>query len=262
MFRKTIFGHLLDVDLVFNGPLIHNILLREVEDSTPNTISFNLFGRRVSFGRREFDLISGLHYDRSPVRKVTHSHKLRTLYFNDRTNDVLSDFVKLYIAALFKDDFDVIKVSIIYMVELVLLGRETTMKFDQILLGVVDDWELCCNHDLASLSFDKTIRSLHRGPTNMAKDFGLRKSYSLYGFPWVFQVWTYERRTRRLEATDAETNFMRRTFEPPEPEDDDVRDFDAGPSTVREGTQNPDVGRGDDAGPSAVREGPFNCVDV
>ncbi|XP_022156659.1 uncharacterized protein LOC111023508 [Momordica charantia] len=124
MFRKTIFGHLLDVDLVFNGPLVHNILLREVEDSTVDSISFNLFGRKVSFGRREFDLISGLKSDL-----------------------VLSDLEDLYEAAQFQDDFDAVKVSIVYMVEMVLLGRERTVKFDQTLLGIVDDWEVCCNYD-------------------------------------------------------------------------------------------------------------------
>ncbi|XP_022158660.1 uncharacterized protein LOC111025123 [Momordica charantia] len=139
MFRKTIFGHLLNVDLVFNGSLVHNILLREVEDSTTDSISFNLFGRKVSFGRREFDLISGLKYDGSLVKKDTHVHRLRALYFNDRFDLVLSDLEDLYEAAQFQDDFDAVKVSIVYMVEMVLLGRERTVKFDQTLLGIVDD---------------------------------------------------------------------------------------------------------------------------
>lgn len=109
------------MDLVFNGSSIHNILLREVEDSTRNTISFNLFGRKVSFGWREFDIISGLHYAKTPVRKDIYPHRLRVLYFNDRTDIVLSDFEKMYIATQFEDDNDVVKVSIVYMVELVLL---------------------------------------------------------------------------------------------------------------------------------------------
>lgn len=32
MFRKTLFGYFLDVKLVFNGPLCHYILLKEVDD--------------------------------------------------------------------------------------------------------------------------------------------------------------------------------------------------------------------------------------
>ncbi|XP_022154561.1 uncharacterized protein LOC111021802 [Momordica charantia] len=192
MFRKTTFCHLLDVDLVFNGSLIHNILLREVEESTPNTISFNLFRRRMSFERTKFHLISGLKYVRTPVRENTLPHRLMTLYFNDKTDLVLSDFEKMYTAARFEDDYDVVKVLIVYMVGIGLLGRERMVKFDHTLLGIVDDWEVCCNYNWASLSFEKTINSLQRGPLKMSKDGKLRKSYSLYGFPWVFQVWAYD----------------------------------------------------------------------
>ncbi|XP_022159253.1 uncharacterized protein LOC111025667 [Momordica charantia] len=184
MFRKTVFGHLLDLDLVFNVSLIHKILLREIEDSsTPNTISFNLFGSKVLFRRREFDIISGLKYDRSPVRKDTSPHRLRALYFNDSNDILLSDFEKIYIVTRFEDDFDAAKISIVYLMELVLLGRERTLKYDYTLLGIVDDCETCCNHDWGMMSFDKTIYSLKRGPTKRSKDGGFRKLYSLYGFP-------------------------------------------------------------------------------
>lgn len=71
LFRNTVFGYLLDVDLVFKRPLIHSLLLREVEESSPDTISLNLFGSKVSFGWREFDLINGLKYSRAPIRKDT-----------------------------------------------------------------------------------------------------------------------------------------------------------------------------------------------
>lgn len=49
MFRKTPFGHFLDVKLVFNGPLYHYILLREVVDDRKDVISFKLLGEKVSF---------------------------------------------------------------------------------------------------------------------------------------------------------------------------------------------------------------------
>ncbi|KAA0062375.1 Ulp1-like peptidase [Cucumis melo var. makuwa] len=55
MFRKTIFGNFLDVKLVFNEPLYHFILLREVEEGRENTNSFKLLGEKVSFRREDFD---------------------------------------------------------------------------------------------------------------------------------------------------------------------------------------------------------------
>ena len=45
VFRKIVFGHFLDVKLVFNGLLCYYILLREVEDEHEDIIvSFKLFG--------------------------------------------------------------------------------------------------------------------------------------------------------------------------------------------------------------------------
>ena len=49
MFKKTIFVHILDVKLVFNGPLCHYILLREVEDERDGVLSFKLLCQKVSF---------------------------------------------------------------------------------------------------------------------------------------------------------------------------------------------------------------------
>ena len=49
------FGHFLDIKLVFNGPLCHYILLREVEDEWEDVVSFKLLGEKVSFGRENFE---------------------------------------------------------------------------------------------------------------------------------------------------------------------------------------------------------------
>lgn len=49
MFRQTIFGHLLDTLIIFNGKLVHYILLREVNETRTDAISFELLGKKVSF---------------------------------------------------------------------------------------------------------------------------------------------------------------------------------------------------------------------
>lgn len=47
----------------------------------------------------------------------------------------------------FEDDYEAVKVFLAYFVDLVLMGREKSLKFDTSLLGLVDDWEVCCNYD-------------------------------------------------------------------------------------------------------------------
>lgn len=56
------------------------------------------------------------------------------------------------------------------------------------LLGIVDDLEVCCSYNWAETSFEKNIWSLKRALDKKVKNGGLRKTYSLYGFPWAFQV--------------------------------------------------------------------------
>lgn len=67
MFRQTIFEPILDCTLSLNGQLSHHLLLREVGDDRPNMINFNLLGNIVSFGKEEFDLITGFK-----VRRATY----------------------------------------------------------------------------------------------------------------------------------------------------------------------------------------------
>ncbi|XP_022141672.1 uncharacterized protein LOC111011977 [Momordica charantia] len=181
MFRKTIFGHLLDVELVLNGPLLHNLLLRELENSRADVITMDVLGNRVSFGFSEFCLITGLKDSRRPIRKDTSPKRLRKLYFDDKVDILLSEFEARYMVMQFEDDIDAVKISMLLFVELVLFGKDRTLKLDNSLLGVVDDLEVCCNYDWAEMSFEKTIKSLKRVLTKKGRDERLRKTYSLFG---------------------------------------------------------------------------------
>ena len=49
LLRKTKFGHFLDLNIVFNEPLIHYLLLREVEEEGKDHISFLIGGSCVYF---------------------------------------------------------------------------------------------------------------------------------------------------------------------------------------------------------------------
>lgn len=78
------------MDLVFNRPLVHHLLLMEVEDSYLDMITMDILGNRVSFGYIEFDLITSLKYRRRAVRKASSCVRLRKLYLSDRTNLIVT----------------------------------------------------------------------------------------------------------------------------------------------------------------------------
>ena len=60
LFRNTKFGHFLDLNIVFNGSFIQYFLLREVEDERNDHISFMIGEVVCTFGRREFNITTGL----------------------------------------------------------------------------------------------------------------------------------------------------------------------------------------------------------
>ena len=72
---------------MFNGPLCHYILLREVEERRDNTINFKSLGEKVSFEWEDFDIITKLrHRLRREVQfEQDKTLRLRRLYLGDRT---------------------------------------------------------------------------------------------------------------------------------------------------------------------------------
>ncbi|KAL0541303.1 hypothetical protein IC582_021345 [Cucumis melo] len=60
MFDKTIFGPLQNVNMVFNGQLIHHFLLRQIpEEANTNGICFSVLGKNVCFTQNVFNIITG-----------------------------------------------------------------------------------------------------------------------------------------------------------------------------------------------------------
>ncbi|KAA0041799.1 Ulp1-like peptidase [Cucumis melo var. makuwa] len=61
MFHKSIFGPLLNVNMVFNDQLIYHFLLRQIpEEANANGICFSVLGKNVHFTQNEFNIITGL----------------------------------------------------------------------------------------------------------------------------------------------------------------------------------------------------------
>ncbi|TYK15907.1 Ulp1-like peptidase [Cucumis melo var. makuwa] len=97
MFRKTIFGHFMDVKSVFNGLLCHHILLREVEDEPDDIISFKSLSQKVSFDWEDFDTVTRLRArSRHPIQLDTNKAlRLRYLYLRDRSNMKVQSWTKI-----------------------------------------------------------------------------------------------------------------------------------------------------------------------
>ncbi|XP_038896437.1 uncharacterized protein LOC120084700 [Benincasa hispida] len=67
MFRRTVFGRFVDVDMVFNNPIVHHMLLREVKRTKSDLMSFSVCGKVVTFSKDDFFVMTGLWQSPSRV---------------------------------------------------------------------------------------------------------------------------------------------------------------------------------------------------
>lgn len=60
IFRRTIFGCFIDLNIIFSSGLINEALLREIMDDREDCMSFNARESTMTFGKAEFLLVLGL----------------------------------------------------------------------------------------------------------------------------------------------------------------------------------------------------------
>ncbi|KAL0551375.1 hypothetical protein IC582_010461 [Cucumis melo] len=152
LFRKTKFGHFLDLNIVFNGPLIHYLLLREVEDEGKDSISFLLGGVVCTFGRREFNIITGLWGPKKDYIQLVGNSRLLEKFFKDKECVYVRDLEDIFLEYEGDDD-DIVKLALVYFIEISLLGKDRRTKVDIGFFKIADDWNTFNNYDWGRIVF-------------------------------------------------------------------------------------------------------------
>ncbi|KAL0558960.1 hypothetical protein IC582_003549 [Cucumis melo] len=195
LFRKTKFGHFLDLNIVFNGPLIHYLLLREVEDEGKDSISFLLGGVVCTFGRREFNIVTGLWGPKEDYIQLGGNSRLLEKFFKDKDCVYVSDLEDIFLEYEGDDD-DIVKLALVYFIEISLLGKDRRTKVDIGFLKIADDWNSFNNYDWGRIVFVRTLSALKRALDKQyakgKKKSTQTKKYTINGFPHALQVWAYE----------------------------------------------------------------------
>ncbi|KAL0557180.1 hypothetical protein IC582_005698 [Cucumis melo] len=161
LFRKTKFGHFLDLNIVFNEPLIHYLLLREVEDEGKDSISFLLGGVVCTFGRREFNIITGLWGPKEDYIQLVGNSRLLEKFFKDKECVYVSDLEDIFLEYEGDDD-DIVKLALVYFIEISLLGKDRRTKVDIGFFKIADDWNTFNNYDWDRIVFVRTLSALKR----------------------------------------------------------------------------------------------------
>ncbi|KAL4033264.1 hypothetical protein IC575_006351 [Cucumis melo] len=195
LFRKTKFGHFLDLNIVFNGPLIHYLLLREVEDEGKDSISFLLGGVVCTSGRREFNIITGLWGPKEDYIQLVGNSRLLEKFFKDKECIYVSDLEDIFLEYEGDND-DIVKLALVYFIEISLLGKDRRTKVDIGFFKIADDWNTFNNYDWGRIVFVRTLSALKRALDKQyakgKKKSTQTKKYTINRFPHALQVWAYE----------------------------------------------------------------------
>ncbi|KAL4035491.1 hypothetical protein IC575_004184 [Cucumis melo] len=203
MFDKTIFGPLLNVNMVFNGQLIHHFLLRQIpEDGNADGICFSVLGKNVRFTQKEFNIITGLWPTNTKLEKDCDSKRLQSLLFRSENKKLITclEIEEIFKNFDFTNDDDAVKVALAVFIETMMVGKDKKTQFDMDILGRVDDEKAFKNFDWSTFFYTRLLNSLKTSLQGKKETYELKKTksskavsyYNIKGYVLAFQVWAYE----------------------------------------------------------------------
>ncbi|KAL4010800.1 hypothetical protein IC575_027820 [Cucumis melo] len=189
MFEKIIFGLLLNVNMVFNGQLIHHFLLRQIpEDGNVDGICFSILGKNVNFTQKEFSIITGLWPTNTTLEKDCDNKRLQSLLFGSENKKLITclKIEEIFKNFEFTNDGDAVK--------------DKKTQFDMDILGRVDDEKAFKNFDWSTFFYTRLLKSLKTSLRGKKEAYELKKTtsskavayYNIKGYVLAFQVWAYE----------------------------------------------------------------------
>lgn len=189
MFKETCFGHFLAISSdtsKFSDRIVLKLLEKEVECPNPNEMLLLVGGKTIKFSIKEFCMITGLKC--SPCFPKVEDNRLLHKDLNgnmelDNTN-LETTFLE---AAL--DDEAMVKLALLYFLEMVLLGREKKSSIDSKHLSLVEDLHQFNKYPWGTLCFQMTLNSLKKAIHDQKSDEDGNVVYNLTGFPYAFQVY-------------------------------------------------------------------------
>ncbi|KAK2661998.1 hypothetical protein Ddye_000572 [Dipteronia dyeriana] len=195
MFKQTCFGNFLSMGgnrLIFSAKMVHQLLLRQVENPNTNEMWFSVGEKLIRFSMQEFCIVTGL--DCSPYPSVDVHSKVEGIRLRDEVffgnmdlHININDLEAASVKASIDNDKTIVKLALLYLLETVLLvtGKNPPLNSQHLLL--VDDLEKFNKYLWGRVCFEMTMNSL--------KDALREKKpivYNLVGFPFAFQVWAFE----------------------------------------------------------------------
>ncbi|KAA0032785.1 Ulp1-like peptidase [Cucumis melo var. makuwa] len=172
MFNKTIFGPLLNVNMVFKGQLIYYFLLRQIpKEANADEIYFSVLGKNVYFTQKEFNIITGLWPTNITLEKDYDNKRLQSLPFKSENKKITTclEVEEIFKNFEFTNDHDAVKVALAVFIETMMVEKDKKTYLKTCVQGKKEAYEL------------KKIKSSK-----------VVAYYNIKGYVLAFQVWAYE----------------------------------------------------------------------
>ncbi|KAA0047354.1 Ulp1-like peptidase [Cucumis melo var. makuwa] len=144
---------------------------------------------------REFNIITGLWGSKEDYIQLVGNSRLLEKFFKDKECIYVSDLKDIFLEYE-SDDDDIVKLALIYFIEISLLGKDRRTKVDIGIFKIADDWNTFNNYDWGRIVFVRTLSALKRVLDKQyakgKKKSTQTKKYTINGFLHALQVWTYE----------------------------------------------------------------------
>ncbi|KAA0061901.1 Ulp1-like peptidase [Cucumis melo var. makuwa] len=145
--------------------------------------------------KREFNIITGLWGPKEDYIQLVGNSRLLEKFFKDKECVYVSDLEDI-VLEYEGDDDDIVKLALVYFIEISLLGKDRRTKVDIGFFKITDDWNTFNNYDWGWIVFVRSLSALKRA---LDKQYAKRKKkstqtkkYTINGFSHALQVWAYE----------------------------------------------------------------------
>ncbi|KAG5622683.1 hypothetical protein H5410_007901 [Solanum commersonii] len=189
MFRKTVFGHFLDMKPFFvQNQVLCYLMRKELVQDRLDKFYVDINGSRLCFGIEEFAAVTGLKCDGDVVAKdfYEYSNRLKRTYFPNRMNVGKNQLANCFLNKKWNSDEDAVKIAVLYFIFTFLLSAVANRNFisDQ-LFYLVESGEYM-SFPWGKKAFLELMESIRD------KMFAVRKFHRFGGFPLALQIWLYE----------------------------------------------------------------------
>ncbi|XP_062089444.1 uncharacterized protein LOC133795977 [Humulus lupulus] len=201
-FCDSCFGHFLNLpEFTMQHQLIHNLLLRELQQPNKLEIWVGVNGMKLRFGIRDFALVTGLRCVGSTdkIKYVSKDNGFYSTYFKDHSKINKKLLKEFFDGKKWKNDEDALKITLMHFLHNFLLSSSETNIVPKEDFNIIDNGEFS-EFPWGKEIFKATVEPLKKrivvknSKKESNKDDKKKEQafYRLLGFPYAFQVWFFE----------------------------------------------------------------------